>query len=40
MIGTVQLSRSLADPSLADAVLEQGIRNALGLLAQATRRAE
>ncbi|MFI7133697.1 TetR/AcrR family transcriptional regulator [Nonomuraea sp. NPDC050153] len=32
MIGTMQLSRALADPQLADAVLEQGIQNALTLL--------
>jgi TetR/AcrR family transcriptional regulator, transcriptional repressor for nem operon len=32
MIGTLQLSRSLADRQLADAVLEQGLQNALALL--------
>ncbi|MEU4233524.1 TetR/AcrR family transcriptional regulator [Nonomuraea sp. NPDC026600] len=32
MIGTLQLSRALADRQLADAVLEQGIDNALTLL--------
>lgn len=32
MIGTLQLSRALADRQLADAVLEQGIYNALTLL--------
>jgi AcrR family transcriptional regulator len=32
MVGTLQVSRALADRSLADAVLEQGIRNALALL--------
>ena len=32
MVGTLQLSRALSDPQLADAVLEQGIRNALALL--------
>ncbi|MEV6158708.1 TetR/AcrR family transcriptional regulator [Nonomuraea sp. NPDC052129] len=32
MIGTLQLSRALADRQLADAVLEQGIHNALTLL--------
>jgi AcrR family transcriptional regulator len=32
MVGTLQVSRALADQSLADAVLEQGIRNALLLL--------
>jgi TetR/AcrR family transcriptional repressor of nem operon len=32
MIGTLQLSRALADRHLADAVLAQGIHNALALL--------
>jgi TetR/AcrR family transcriptional regulator, transcriptional repressor for nem operon len=32
MVGTLQLSRALADPQLADEVLEQGIHNALALL--------
>jgi len=32
MVGTLQVSRALADQSLADAVLERGIRNALALL--------
>jgi hypothetical protein len=32
MAGTLQLSRALADPRLADQVLEQGIHNALALL--------
>jgi TetR/AcrR family transcriptional regulator, transcriptional repressor for nem operon len=32
MVGTLQLSRALADRQLADAVLEQGIRNAIALL--------
>jgi TetR/AcrR family transcriptional regulator, transcriptional repressor for nem operon len=32
MAGTLQLSRALADPRLADEVLEQGIHNALALL--------
>jgi TetR/AcrR family transcriptional regulator, transcriptional repressor for nem operon len=32
LIGTLQLSRALADRQLADAVLEQGIQNALALL--------
>ncbi|MFI7133377.1 TetR/AcrR family transcriptional regulator [Nonomuraea sp. NPDC050153] len=32
MIGAMQLSRALADRQLADAVLEQGIQNALALL--------
>jgi hypothetical protein len=31
MVGTLQLSRALADRELADAVLEQGIQNALAL---------
>jgi TetR/AcrR family transcriptional regulator, transcriptional repressor for nem operon len=32
LIGTMQLSRALADPRLADEVLEQGINNALALI--------
>jgi TetR/AcrR family transcriptional repressor of nem operon len=32
MVGTLQLSRALADRQLADAVLEQGTHNALALL--------
>jgi hypothetical protein len=32
MVGTLQLSRTLADRQLADAVLEQGIQNALAIL--------
>ena len=32
MVGTLQLSRALADQQLADEVLEQGIHNALTLL--------
>ena len=32
MVGTLQLSRALADRDLADAVLERGIQNALALL--------
>jgi TetR/AcrR family transcriptional repressor of nem operon len=32
MVGTIQLSRALADPALADQVLEQGLQNALSLL--------
>jgi TetR/AcrR family transcriptional regulator, transcriptional repressor for nem operon len=32
MVGTLQLSRALADRHLADQVLEQGIHNALALL--------
>jgi hypothetical protein len=32
LIGTIQLSRALADPQLADEVLEQGITNALALI--------
>lgn len=35
MVGTLQLSRAIADHELADAVLEQGIANALSLLAAA-----
>lgn len=33
MVGTLQLSRALADRQLADIVLEQGLRSALALLA-------
>ena len=33
MVGTLQVSRALADQTLADEVLEQGIHNALALLA-------
>lgn len=32
MVGTLQVSRALADPQLADEVLEQGIHNAFALL--------
>ena len=32
LVGTLQLSRALADRQLADQVLEQGIHNALALL--------
>jgi TetR/AcrR family transcriptional repressor of nem operon len=32
MVGTLQLSRTLADRQLADAILDQGIENALRLL--------
>jgi AcrR family transcriptional regulator len=32
LIGTLQLSRALTDPRLADEVLEQGIKNALALM--------
>ena len=32
MVGTLQVSRALADRQLADEVLEQGIQNALALL--------
>jgi TetR/AcrR family transcriptional repressor of nem operon len=39
MVGTLQVSRALADQRLADAVLEQGIRNALALL-DGVRRAD
>jgi AcrR family transcriptional regulator len=35
MVGTLQVSRALADRRLADDVLEQGIQNALALLARA-----
>ena len=42
MVGTLQLSRAIADHQLADAVLEQGIANALSLLdaARPPRRRE
>jgi AcrR family transcriptional regulator len=33
MVGTLQVSRALADPRLSDEVLVQGIQNALALLA-------
>jgi len=36
MIGTLQLSRALTDPQLADDLLEQGIRNAISALDTAT----
>lgn len=39
LIGTMQLSRALADRELADAVLEQGIENALALLRPRRSRA-
>jgi len=32
MLGTLQLSRALADRDLADTVLQQGVQNALALL--------
>lgn len=32
LVGTIQLSRSLTDPELADGVLEEGVRNVLGIL--------
>ena len=35
MVGTLQVSRALADQRLADEVLEQGIQNALALLRDA-----
>jgi hypothetical protein len=34
LIGTLQLSRALTDPRLSDAVLDQGVENALALLAR------
>ena len=37
MVGTLQVSRALADRRLADEVLEQGIQNALALLRTAER---
>ena len=33
MVGTLEVSRALADQQLADEVLEQGIHTALALLA-------
>jgi hypothetical protein len=33
MVGTLEVSRALADQRLADEVLEQGIQNARALLA-------
>jgi hypothetical protein len=38
MAGTLQLSRALADRQLADAVLDQGIQNALALLSAGQQR--
>ena len=38
MVGTLQLSRALADRQLADDILEQGIRNALTVLAATPER--
>jgi TetR/AcrR family transcriptional regulator, transcriptional repressor for nem operon len=38
MVGTVQLSRALADRQLADESLEQGIKNALALFGATRRR--
>jgi TetR/AcrR family transcriptional regulator, transcriptional repressor for nem operon len=35
IVGTLQVSRALADRQLADEVLEQGIQNALALLLDA-----
>jgi TetR/AcrR family transcriptional repressor of nem operon len=37
MVGTLQVSRALADKRLADDVLEQGIQNALVLLGSGAR---
>ena len=37
MVGTLQVSRALADRRLADEVLEQGIQNALALLGSGIR---
>jgi len=37
MVGTLEVSRALADRQLADDVLEQGIDNALALLVPALR---
>jgi TetR/AcrR family transcriptional regulator, transcriptional repressor for nem operon len=38
MVGTLQLSRALADRQLADAVLDQGLQNALALLSATQQR--
>jgi TetR/AcrR family transcriptional regulator, transcriptional repressor for nem operon len=38
MVGTLQLSRALADRQLADEVLEQGVQNALALLGATQQR--
>jgi TetR/AcrR family transcriptional regulator, transcriptional repressor for nem operon len=38
MVGTIQLSRAVADKELADKILEQGIENALALLSAPDRR--
>ena len=40
MVGTLQLSRALADRELADAVLEQGIQNALAIVLGAEHRTD
>ena len=38
MVGTLQLSRAIADPHVSDAILDQGTRDALALLHAATGR--
>jgi TetR/AcrR family transcriptional regulator, transcriptional repressor for nem operon len=38
MAGTLQLSLALADKQLADAVLDQGLQNALALLSAGQQR--
>jgi hypothetical protein len=38
LVGTLQLSRAMTDRHLADAILEQGIRNALAVLDAAPER--
>ena len=38
MVGTLQVSRAIADQRLADEVLEQGVQNALALLGDSTSR--
>lgn len=38
VIGTLQLSRALTDPQVSDAVLEQGIQNALAMLRTGQRK--
>jgi TetR/AcrR family transcriptional regulator, transcriptional repressor for nem operon len=36
LFGTLQLARAMADPTLSDAILDQGISNALAILDDAT----
>lgn len=39
MVGTLQLSRAITDQTLADAMLEEGIRNGLAIIQAATQSA-